>query len=85
MVMEASTPQPGPAPCRQQHQADLEAAEQHGAVLPSMVEAQPVMGRAHHTPIPSDGVSLGTGLPAALQMCGRARAQQHKPQLRSRA
>lgn len=68
-VTEAGTLRPSLVPYRQQHQMELEAAPVPGAVLPELVEAQLVRGRAHRTPSPPTRVSPGTGLPAAPGLC----------------
>ena len=75
-------------PYRQQHQMELEAAHVPGAVLPELVEAQLVRGRAHHTLTPPDRGLPGDGAPcstgAVLLRC-RAPTVPHEPRLCSRA
>ena len=67
---------------------ELEAAHVPGAVLPELVEAQLVRGRAHHTLTPPDRGLPGDGAPcstgAVLLRC-RAPTVPHEPRLCSRA
>ena len=87
-MTEAGTLQPRLVPYRQQHQTELEAAHEPGAVLPELVEAQLVRGTAQRTLTPSDEGLPGDGAPcstgAVLLHC-RAPSVLHKPWLSSKA
>ena len=81
VLTEAGTLQAGLVPYRQQHQQQLEAAHVPGAVLPELVEAELVRGRAQRTLTLSDKVLLGDRAPCSAgaatvlhepRLCGRA-------------
>ena len=81
VLTEAGTLQAGLVPYRQQHQLELEAAHVPGAVLPELVEAELVRGRAQRTLTLSDKVLLGDRAPCSAgaatvlhepRLCGRA-------------
>ena len=81
VLTEAGTLQAGLVPYRQQHQLELEAAHVPGAVLPKLVEAELVRGRAQRTLTLSDKVLLGDRAPCSagaatvlheLRLCSRA-------------
>ncbi len=88
VLTEAGTLQAGLVPYRQQHQLELEAAHVPGAVLPELVEAELVRGRAQRTLTPSDKGVPGDRAPcsagAVLLRC-RAATVLHEPRLCSRA
>eukprot|EP00076_Gallus_gallus_P036627 XP_025002165.1 uncharacterized protein LOC112531369 [Gallus gallus] len=65
----------------QQHQLELEAAHVPGAVLPKLVEAELVRGRAQRTLTLSDKVLLGDRAPCSAG----AATVLHEPRLCSRA
>ena len=65
MLTEADTLQAGLVPYRQQHQLELEAAHVPGAVLPELVEAELVRGRAQRTLTPSDKGVPGDRVPCS--------------------
>ena len=67
VLTEAGTLQAGLVPYRQQHQLELEAAHVPGAVLPELVEAELVRGRAQRTLTPSD-----KGVPGDRAPCSAA-------------
>ena len=88
VLTEAGTLQAGLVPYRQQHQLELEAAHVPGAVLPELVEAELVRGRAQRTLTPSDKGVPGDRAPcsaAAVLLCCRAATVLHEPRLCSRA
>ena len=88
VLTEAGTLQAGLVPYRQQHQQQLEAAHVPGAVLPELVEAELVRGRAQRTLTPSDKGVLGDrascSAGSVLLHC-RAATVLHEPRLCSRA
>lgn len=81
VLTEAGTLQAGLVPYRQQHQLELEAAHVPGAVLPELVEAELVRGRAQRTLTLSDKVLLGDRAPCSAG----AATVLHEPRLCSRA
>ena len=81
VLTEAGTLQAGLVPYRQQHQLELEAAHVPGAVLPKLVEAELVRGRAQRTLTLSDKVLLGDRAPCSAG----AATVLHEPRLCSRA
>ena len=81
VLTEAGTLQAGLVPYRQQHQQQLEAAHVPGAVLPKLVEAELVRGRAQRTLTLSDKVLLGDRAPCSAG----AATVLHEPRLCSRA
>ena len=88
VLTEAGTLQAGLVPYRQQHQLQLEAAHVPGAVLPELVEAELVRGRAQRTLTPSDkGVPRDRAPCSAAAVLLRCRAATvlHEPRLCSRA
>ena len=88
VLTEAGTLQAGLVPYRQQHQLELEAAHVPGAVLPELVEAELVRGRAQRTLTPSDKGVPGDRAPcsaAAVLLRCRAATVLHEPRLCSRA
>ena len=88
VLTEAGTLQAGLVPYRQQHQLELEAAHVPGAVLPKLVEAELVRGRAQRTLTLSDKVLLGDRAPcsaAAVLLRCRAATVLHEPRLCGRA
>ena len=88
VLTEAGTLQAGLVPYRQQHQQQLEAAHVPGAVLPELVEAELVRGRAQRTLTPSDkGVPRDRAPCSAGSVLLRCRAATvlHEPRLCSRA
>lgn len=88
VLTEAGTLQAGLVPYRQQHQLELEAAHVPGAVLPELVEAELVRGRAQRTLTPSDKGVPRDRAPcstAAVLLRCRAATVLHEPRLCSRA